>query len=193
MCSSPHFDYYSWSMLPFFGCSFTEPPGLGPLQFFEHMTLPEATCTTRLDKDAMATIRRLKRSRVDKLDGVCLDLFRMQDGEVDLSEVAHHLMAPTCGYRNELVDIIVLSLAETGRCHFRADFDAELKAMLGDVYYSVWRSRFYSSVYHALRANRIPCFKPKNKIKRRLKDKTRRGEIGPVYLQTLSWLGGPER
>ena len=178
-------------MLPSFGCSFTEPPGLELLQCPEHVALPEANCTTRLDNDAMATIRRLKRSRVDELDGVCPDLFRVQDGEVDLSEVARRLMAPTCGHRNKLMDIIVLSLAETDRCQSRADFDADLEGILGASLDAVWRSRFHGSVYHTLRANGVPCFKRKNK--RSPKAKTRRAAIGPVYLKTLCWLGGPER
>ena len=182
--------YYSWPMLPSFGCLFTEPPGLGLLQCSEHLALPEANCITRLDNDALATIRRLKRSRIDELIGVCL---RVQDGEVDLSEVARYLMAPTCGHRNKLMDIIVLTLAESECCHSRADFDAELKAMLGDAFGIVWRSRFHGSVYHTLRANGIPCFKQKNKSKRSPKAKTRHAAIGPTYPKTLSWLGGPER
>ena len=193
MCYPLHLAYYDWPMLQSLGCSFTEPPGLGLLQCPEHLTLPEANCTTRLDNDALATIRRLKRSRVDELDGVCPDLFRVQDGEVDLSEVARRLMAPTCGHRNKLMDIIVLTLAETERCHSCTDFDAELEAMLGNAYDTVWRSRFHGSVYHALRANGISCFKHKNKNKRSPKVETRRATIGPVYLKTLSWLGGPER
>ena len=182
--------YYSWPMLPSFGCSFTEPPGLGLLQCSEHLALPEANCTTRLDNDVLATIRRLKRSRVDELIGVCL---RVQDGEADLSEVSCYLMAPTCRHRKNLMDISVLTLAETERCHSRADFDTELKAMLGDACGTVWRSRFHGSVHHTLRANGIPCFKQKNKSKRNSKAKTRHASIGPVYPKTLCWPGGPER
>ena len=182
--------YYSWPMLPSFGCLFTEPPGLGLLQCSEHLALPEANCTTRLDNDVLATIRRLKRSRVDELIGVCL---RVQDGEVDLSEVSCYLMAPTCRHRKNLMDITVLTLAETERCHSRADFDTELKAMLGDACGTVWRSRFHGSVHHTLRANGIPCFKQKNKSKRSSKAKTRHASIGPVYPKTLCWPGGPER
>ena len=91
------------------------------------------------------------------------------------------------------MDIFVLTLAETECYHSRADFDAELKAMLGDACGTVWRSCFHGSVYHTLRANGIPCFKQKNKSKRSAKAKTCRALIGPVYPKTLSWLGGPER
>ena len=180
--------YYSWPMLPSFGCLFTEPLGPGLLQCSEHLALTEANCITRLDKDALATIRRLKRSRIDELIGVCL---RVQDGEVDLSEVARYLMAPTCGHRNKLMDIIVLTLAESERCQSRADFDADLEGIVGASLDAVWRSRFHGSVYHTLRVNGVPCFKRKNK--RSPKAKTRRAAIGPVYLKTLCWLGGPER
>ena len=190
MCCPPHLAYYSWPTLPSFKCSFTEPPGLELLQCPEHLALPEANCATRLDNDALATIRKLKRSRIDELIGVCL---RVQDGEVDLSEVSCYLMAPTCRHRKNLMDITVLTLAETERCHSRADFDTELKAMLGDACGTVWRSRFHGSVHHTLRANGIPCFKQKNKSKRSSKAKTRHASIGPVYPKTLCWPGGPER
>ena len=190
MCCPPHLAYYSWPTLQYFKCSLSEPPGLELLQCPEHLALPEANCATRLDNDALATIRKLKRSRIDELIGVCL---RVQDGEVDLSEVARYLMAPTCGHRNKLMDIIVLTLAESERCQSRADFDADLEGIVGASLDAVWRSRFHGSVYHTLRVNGVPCFKRKNKSRQSPKAKTRSVAIGPVYLETLSWLGGPER
>ena len=91
------------------------------------------------------------------------------------------------------MDIIVLTLAETECYHSRADFDAELKAMLGDACGTVWRSRPHGSVHDTLCANGISCFKQKNKSKRSQKAKTRRAAIAPVYPKTLSSLGGPAR
>ena len=146
--SPAHLHYQYWPMLAlsYLQYSFTGSPGLGLKQCLELLAHSEAGKNlTRLDNNSLLTIHRLKQLKVDECSEVFPDLFQIEDCKVAPSKCAWYLMAGST-YRTQLMDIIVPTLAESNRCHVRADFDAELQGILGDAFDATWRSRFYNSV-----------------------------------------------
>ena len=155
------------------------PPGLEQLQLSECFGHQAAEMAAELDNDARVAVHQLKRERANEL------------GLGDLGvAVSRAMSAPAGAERNSLLDFVVLTLAEDNRCSNRADFDDALKDMLGEKLDAVWRSRFYGSVYHALRVHGIPCFNRK-RSRHGAKLKSRLDAL--AIPATLVWLGGPEK
>ena len=65
--------------------------------------------------------------------------------------------------RARLLDIIVLSAAETYGCACKKKFDEGLSEVFGDRLDTTWRSRLHNSVRATIRANNLPCFGKKSK------------------------------
>ena len=160
------------------------PPGLEQRQFSECFGHQAAEMAAGLDNNARVAVHQLKQERANELGLGDLG---------DLGKVAVRAMSARAGAeRNSLLDVVVLTLAENNLCGNRADFDDALKDMLGEKLDAVWRSRFYGSVYHALRVHGIPCFKRK-RSRHGAKLKPRLDATGPTIPATLAWLGGPEK
>ena len=153
------------------------PPGLDQLQ---------------LDNDVRFMVRQMKRERANELGKVFPELLQAQDGG-DFGRLAVSKVMSACAgaVRNSLLDVVVLTLAEDNRCGNRADFEDALKDMFGEKLDAVWRSRFYNSVYHALRVHGIPCFNRKKS--RHGAKKSRLDATGPMIPATLVWLGCTEK
>ena len=192
--SPAHLHYQYWPMLPlsYLQYSLAGSSGLGLPQSLELLAHSEAGKNlTRLDNNSLLIIHQLKQLKVDEFSEVFPDLFQIEYCKLTPSKCAWYLMVGST-YRTQLMDIIVLTLAECNRCHVRADFDAELHGILGDAFDATWRSRFYNSVCYTLRANDIPCFKQKKK-KNKKKKKQKSGSnieiklsvVGPMYTKTL--------
>ena len=121
------------------------PPGLEQLQFSECFGHQAAEMAAELDNDSRVAVHQLKRERANELGLGDLG---------DLGKVAVRVMSARAGAeRNSLLDVVVLTLAENNQCSNRTDFEDALKDMLGEKLDAVWRSRFYGSVYHALRVH----------------------------------------
>ena len=145
-----------------------------------------------LDKNARVAVQQMKWEMTNELGEVFPELLEAQHlGDLGKVAIAKAMSAPAGAERNTLLDIVVLTLAENNRCGTRVDFDDALEDMLGDKPNGIWRSRFYGSVYHALRAHDIPCFTRK-KNRRWAKPKQRVDANGHRIPATLLWLGGPE-
>ena len=152
------------------------PPGLEQLQ---------------LDNDVRFTVRQMKRKLANELGKVYPELLHALDIGVLGTVAASKVMSACPGAeRNSFLDVIVLTLAEDNRCGNRADFDDALKDMFGEKLDAVWRSRFYNSVYHALRVHGIPCFSRKKT--RSGAKKLRIDTTGPMIPGIFFRLGGAE-
>ena len=159
------------------------PPCAGPLPGLDQL---------QLDNDARFMVRQMKRERANELGKVFPELLQAQDvGDLGRVAVGKVMSACAGAERNSLLDVVVLSLAEDNRCGNRADFEDALKDMFGEKLDAVWRSRFYNSVYHALRVHGIPCFNRKKS--RHGAKKPRFDAIGTMIPTTLVWLGGAEK